>query len=40
VRGGFATATAEHVVAGARTFEVATTVRITDAGRRMVQAWQ
>jgi hypothetical protein len=35
VRGGLATATAEHVVAGGREHEVAT-VRITDAGRRVL----
>ena len=35
VRGGLATATAERVVAGSRKFEV-TTVRITDAGRRVL----
>ena len=35
VRGGLATATAEHVVAGGREHEIAT-VRITDAGRRVL----
>jgi hypothetical protein len=33
VRAGLATATAERMVAGARTIEIAT-VRITEAGRR------
>jgi hypothetical protein len=36
VRGGLATATAEHVVAGGREHEVAR-VRITDAGRRVLE---
>jgi hypothetical protein len=36
VRAGLATATAERVVAGSRTFEVAT-VRITDDGRRVLK---
>jgi hypothetical protein len=35
VRAGLATATAERVVAGGRTIEIAT-VRITDAGRRVL----
>jgi hypothetical protein len=35
VRAGLATATAERVVAGGRTIEVAR-VRITDAGRRLL----
>jgi hypothetical protein len=35
VRAGLATATAERVVAGGRTMEVAT-VKITDAGRRVL----
>jgi hypothetical protein len=36
VRGGLATATAEHVVAGGRDHEVAR-VRITDEGRRVLE---
>jgi hypothetical protein len=36
VRGGLATATAEHEVAGGREHEVAR-VRITDAGRRVLE---
>ena len=36
VRGGLATATAEHVVARGREHEVAR-VRITDAGRRVLE---
>jgi hypothetical protein len=35
VRGGLATATSEHIVAGGREHEVAR-VRITDAGRRVL----
>jgi len=39
VRAGLATATAERVVAGSRTIEVAR-VRITEAGRRALLASQ
>jgi hypothetical protein len=35
IRAGLATATAEHVVTGSNTIEVAR-VRITDAGRRVL----